>query len=251
MKLWKVLARNSHIYANREKEQHVMELHEYKSRSPTFSDDSGRHSSSALDPQPGLLLATVQLRRRQGETLGIVLAPDKNPTIAFPLEMCRSAAFVLVGHRIGSRWWQLSACKVIPPDKPPICDDFIIRRAISGRSTSGYLYLPDVSTPSKNRKTARPMSVPAPSRRTEGNVFRAGHSRLLFGQATQQNFNDPNEIRRRTNRTEKASVATVAAAAQTHHPKTNDVHPPIAETAFLCGTVERLPTIKRSVCAES
>jgi hypothetical protein len=87
-----------------------------------------------------------------------------------------------------------------PADKPPICDDFIIRRAISGRSTSGYLYLPDVSTPSKNRKTARPMSVPAPSRRTEGNVFRAGHSRLLFGQATQQNFNDPNEIRRRTNR---------------------------------------------------
>jgi hypothetical protein len=25
---------------------------------------------------------------------------DKNPTIAFPLEMCRSGAFVLVGHRV-------------------------------------------------------------------------------------------------------------------------------------------------------
>ncbi|KAH0814876.1 hypothetical protein GEV33_007913 [Tenebrio molitor] len=87
MKLWKVLARNSHIYANREKEQHVMELHEYKSRSPTFSDDSGRHSSSALDPQPGLLLATVQLRRRQGETLGIVLAPGCPFQPGAPLDM--------------------------------------------------------------------------------------------------------------------------------------------------------------------
>ncbi|KYB25285.1 Glutamate receptor-interacting protein 2-like Protein [Tribolium castaneum] len=70
MKLWKVLARNSHIYTK--EKGHMMELQEYKSRSPTYSEDSGRHSSSALD-DPQLLLTTVQLRKRAGEPLGIVL----------------------------------------------------------------------------------------------------------------------------------------------------------------------------------
>ncbi|RZC36082.1 hypothetical protein BDFB_013807, partial [Asbolus verrucosus] len=46
---------------------------DYKPRSPTFSDDSGKHSSSLLDPQPGLFLTTVQLKKKFGESLGIVL----------------------------------------------------------------------------------------------------------------------------------------------------------------------------------
>lgn len=49
---------------------------EFKSRSPTLSEDSGKHSGGSLQDNlnPSLLLATVRLRRRAGEPLGIVLA---------------------------------------------------------------------------------------------------------------------------------------------------------------------------------
>ncbi|XP_044272032.1 glutamate receptor-interacting protein 2 isoform X2 [Tribolium madens] len=87
MKLWKVLARNSHIYTK--EKGHMMELQEYKSRSPTYSEDSGRHSSSVLDDQQ-LLLTTVQLRKKAGEPLGIVIGNSE-------LEPCPSIASLRPG----------------------------------------------------------------------------------------------------------------------------------------------------------
>lgn len=48
---------------------------EFKSRSPTFSDDSGKHSgeSSQENFSQSVFTASVQLRRKPGESLGIVL----------------------------------------------------------------------------------------------------------------------------------------------------------------------------------
>ncbi|XP_022917936.2 glutamate receptor-interacting protein 2 isoform X1 [Onthophagus taurus] len=89
MKLWKVLARNSHVYTNHITQSNGMELYEFKSRSPTFSEDSGKHSGNSLHEtlHQNSYLATVQLRRKPGENLGIILSSghseiDQCPSIA-------------------------------------------------------------------------------------------------------------------------------------------------------------------------
>lgn len=46
---------------------------EYKSRSPTFSEDSGKHSMD--NPQGGLFVTKVQLKKHLNESFGIILAP--------------------------------------------------------------------------------------------------------------------------------------------------------------------------------
>lgn len=52
-------------------------ISEFKSRSPTFSEDSGKPASSLLDPHQGQFFTTVQLRKKPGESLGIILTAGK------------------------------------------------------------------------------------------------------------------------------------------------------------------------------
>lgn len=46
---------------------------EFKSRSPTFSEDSGKPASTLLDPHQGQFSTTVLLKKKTGESLGIIL----------------------------------------------------------------------------------------------------------------------------------------------------------------------------------
>lgn len=67
----------------------IITLSEFKSRSPTCSEDSGKHSAGSIQEHLNLTsyLATVQLRRRAGEPLGIVLASGKrNDVFVFAYE---------------------------------------------------------------------------------------------------------------------------------------------------------------------
>ncbi|XP_066149454.1 glutamate receptor-interacting protein 2 isoform X2 [Euwallacea fornicatus] len=96
MKLWKVLARNSHVYTNgvgqevpvvKAHKVPIIELHELKSMSPTFSEDSGKPSSTCQENRQGPFTTTVQIRKRAGENLGIILSAgisdaDPCPVIA-------------------------------------------------------------------------------------------------------------------------------------------------------------------------
>lgn len=95
MKLWKVLARNSHVYNNgvgqevpvvKAHKVPTIELHELKSMSPTFSEDSGKPSSTCQENRHGPFTTTVQIRKRAGENLGIILSPGEFPHFTvFPL----------------------------------------------------------------------------------------------------------------------------------------------------------------------
>ncbi|GJQ75883.1 Grip [Trypoxylus dichotomus] len=111
MKLWKVLARNSQVYSNHINQNNSMELYEFKSRSPTCSEDSGKHSGGSIQEHLNLTsyLATVQLRRRAGEPLGIVLASghsevDPCPSIASlrPGSVALTSDQLVPGDRIHS-----------------------------------------------------------------------------------------------------------------------------------------------------
>ncbi|XP_060527881.1 glutamate receptor-interacting protein 2 isoform X2 [Cylas formicarius] len=93
MKLWKVLARNSHVYSGAVAGQGVpstpklqkvpvIELHELKSMSPTFSEDSGKPPSQ--ETRQCRLTTVVQLRKRSGESLGLVLTPGTSGGDACP-----------------------------------------------------------------------------------------------------------------------------------------------------------------------
>ncbi|XP_045473895.1 glutamate receptor-interacting protein 1 isoform X1 [Harmonia axyridis] len=89
MKLWKVLARNSHVYTNQPgiRNQSQMEMYDYKSVcSTSISEDSGKHSDGFYsDYQRQHLTTTVQLKRNPGESLGIIIGNSdlgSTPSIA-------------------------------------------------------------------------------------------------------------------------------------------------------------------------
>ncbi|KAK5644499.1 hypothetical protein RI129_005799 [Pyrocoelia pectoralis] len=94
MKLWKVLARNSHVYTNHTRQNNGLELYEIKSRSPTFSEDSGKHSGESFQAPfyKETLLTTVRLQRKCGESLGIIVASGNSE-----LEACPSIASLRPG----------------------------------------------------------------------------------------------------------------------------------------------------------
>ncbi|XP_074028671.1 glutamate receptor interacting protein isoform X3 [Leptinotarsa decemlineata] len=119
MKLWKVLARNSHVYTNstgtyvgpnRNRQANFsMELHEFKSRSPTFSEDSGKPSSHMIGSQQRQFHTTVQLKKKPGESLGIILTSgnselDPCPSIATfrPGSVALNSDQLMPGDRIYS-----------------------------------------------------------------------------------------------------------------------------------------------------
>ncbi|KAK9722887.1 PDZ domain [Popillia japonica] len=89
----------------------IITLSEFKSRSPTCSEDSGKHSAGSIQEHLNLTsyLATVQLRRRAGEPLGIVLASghsevDPCPSIASlrPGSVALTSDQLVPGDRIHS-----------------------------------------------------------------------------------------------------------------------------------------------------
>lgn len=54
--------------------------------SPTFSEDSGKPSSTCQENRHGPFTTTVQIRKRAGENLGIILSPGEFPHFTvFPL----------------------------------------------------------------------------------------------------------------------------------------------------------------------
>ncbi|XP_025835465.1 glutamate receptor-interacting protein 1 [Agrilus planipennis] len=110
MKLWKVLARNSHVYTSHVKQKNGMELYEFKSRSPTCSEDSGKRSedSSLHDSfHQQSFFTTVQLKKRPGEALGITVTSAGNSE----MEMCPS----IVSLRPGSV--ALTSDQLVPGDR--------------------------------------------------------------------------------------------------------------------------------------
>ncbi|KAF5285680.1 hypothetical protein FQR65_LT13065 [Abscondita terminalis] len=72
----------------------LTDWNEFKSRSPTFSEDSGKHSGESFHGPfyNETLLTTVRLQRKAGESLGIILAPGNSE-----LEACPSIASLRPG----------------------------------------------------------------------------------------------------------------------------------------------------------
>ncbi|CAH0555415.1 unnamed protein product [Brassicogethes aeneus] len=118
MKLWKVLARNSHVYMKGgtaaggeivlKQQENSLELYDLKSKSPSFSDDSGKHSDSE-NGAPSYFMTAVHLKKKPGENLGIILSSgnseiDPGPVICAlrPGSVALNSDQLVTGDRIYS-----------------------------------------------------------------------------------------------------------------------------------------------------